>query len=264
MVPEEADLNTFWQHIYRYRFAVPYVRGRKILDIACGEGYGSRALLDSGASSLIGVDISQEACTHATKRYGIKTQVGDVKDIPLPDASMEVIVSFETIEHVDEPHLFLDECARVLTPDGTLVISTPNLTSRDPNTPKNPFHLKELESEEFLSLIAARFNSLEVYTQCPRNTSLWSSRSLAAIEGFWQSLPGFGTLRQIIQLLFCPEAQSLERLAKARQDPIRAILSYGRNSTIANPFSIRQQKVTTREIPVYLIVVARLKKSTQK
>jgi 2-polyprenyl-3-methyl-5-hydroxy-6-metoxy-1,4-benzoquinol methylase len=259
MVPEEADINTFWEHVYRYRFALAYVQGKRVLDIACGEGYGSAALQQAGAVSLTGVDISLAACEHAAKRYGIQTKLGDAKKIPLPDKSLDVVVSFETIEHTDNPNLFLDECARVLVPGGKLVISTPNLDSRDASGTKNPFHLKELSAEEFVAALKKRFQKVEIFTQRPKTVVWWSARSLAANQAVWQRLPGFGRLRKLLQLFGCPEVQRVDSLNAARANPVQAILT-GQNEKkqFCNPFSVREYQPAIREVPVYFIAVASL------
>src|SRR5207249_9324746 len=99
---------------------------KRVLDIACGEGYGSAALARAGAASVVGVDISAEACEHARRKYGVDARVGRADRIPLPAGSIDVIVSFETIEHVERPESFLNECVRVLAPGGALILSTPN------------------------------------------------------------------------------------------------------------------------------------------
>lgn len=259
MVPEDADMNTFWEHIYRYRFALPYVHGNRVLDIACGEGYGSAALLQSGATSMTGVDISAEACEHATRRYGITTKVGNARNIPLDDKSVEVVVSFETIEHTDNPDQFMDECARVLVPGGKLVISTPNLDSRDSDNQVNPFHLKELGAEEFFSLLKARFCRVEIFTQCPKYAAWWSPRSLAASRSIWQSLPGSGRVRKLMQRIFCPEVQDANDLKQARENPVQAILA-GREkrNTLANPFVVRRHQPASKEVPIYFVAIASL------
>src|SRR5215831_8579299 len=114
MVPEQTPPAVFWEHIYRYRFASEFVKGKRVLDIACGEGYGAAALLKAGAASVVGVDICPETCEHARRKYGIDARVGHVHSIPLPSHVIDVIVSFETLEHVDLPGRFLDECCRVL------------------------------------------------------------------------------------------------------------------------------------------------------
>ena len=126
MVPEEAHARIFWEHVARYRFAKEFVRGKRVLDIACGEGYGAAGLARAGARSVVGIDVSADVCDHARRKYGLDARAGDAQAIPLPDRSIDVIVSFETIEHVDQPGVFLGECARVLVPDGMLIVSTPN------------------------------------------------------------------------------------------------------------------------------------------
>src|SRR5271168_5208728 len=123
MVPESAGAPTFWEHVYRYAFATHFVAGKRVLDIACGEGYGAAALQKAGAARVIGVDVSESACRHACSKYGLDARPGTAEKIPLPDSSVDVIVSFETIEHVPNPIGFLDECARILTPGGRLIIS---------------------------------------------------------------------------------------------------------------------------------------------
>jgi 2-polyprenyl-3-methyl-5-hydroxy-6-metoxy-1,4-benzoquinol methylase len=126
MVPELSGGLTFWEHVYRYAFASDFVKGKNVLDIACGEGYGSAVLLRAAAKNVIGIDISESACLHTRQRYGIDARVGSAENIPLPNNSVDIIVSFETVEHVPNPGRFLDECARVLVASGILVISTPN------------------------------------------------------------------------------------------------------------------------------------------
>lgn len=262
MVPEDADSNTFWEHVYRYRFACSYVRGKRVLDIACGEGYGAAALLKSGASNLTGVDISAEACEHAAQRYGITTKTGDAKKIPLGDKSVDIVVSFETIEHVDQPDRFLDECVRVLAPGGKLIISTPNVDSRDNHTEPNPFHLKELNLKEFKSLLEERFERVDLYTQCPKNAVWWSLRSFSANQPFWRKISGFGYFQKLLRRIFCPEIHSADKLRQSRQDPIHFIMSEShRINSFGNPFAIRPFRAAVKEIPIYYAAVATLNKS---
>src|ERR1019366_10458411 len=117
---------TFWEHVYRYAFACRFVRGKRVLDIACGEGYGAAALQKAGAAHVIGVDVSESICLHARSKYGLDARPGTAEQIPLADGSVDVIVSFETIENVPDTGRFLDECVRILVPGGRLIISTPN------------------------------------------------------------------------------------------------------------------------------------------
>ena len=176
MLPDEAHARVFWEHIARYRFAKDFVHGKRVLDIACGEGYGSAGLLKAGAVSVIGVDISPDICEHARRRYGVDTRMGDAQTIPLPDQSIDLVVSFETIEHVDSPVTFLDECTRVLVPEGMLIVSTPNRPVYSSDGRQNPFHRMEFDANEFIGLLRARFRSVRLYTQFNHSAAWWSSR----------------------------------------------------------------------------------------
>ena len=175
MVPDEAHARIFWEHIARYRFAKDFVSGKRVLDIACGEGYGAAALVKAGAASVTGVDISPEICEHARRRYGLDARTGDAQAIPLPDRSIDLVVSFETIEHVDAPATFLGECARVLVPEGTLIVSTPNRPVYSGKGGQNPFHRLEFDEGEFVDLLCSRFRTVRLYTQFPQWASLVES-----------------------------------------------------------------------------------------
>lgn len=165
MLPNMAAPTTFWEHVERYRFACRYVRGKDVLDIACGEGYGTAAMGKAGARSVIGVDIDPQAVEHARHRYQIDARLGSAETIPVENDSVDVVISFETIEHVPNPETFLDECVRVLRPGGVLVISTPNLEVYREVTPDNPFHCSEMSVQDFKKLLGARFESTVMFGQ---------------------------------------------------------------------------------------------------
>ncbi|HEX5424420.1 MAG TPA: class I SAM-dependent methyltransferase, partial [Candidatus Acidoferrales bacterium] len=205
MVPEVADRFTFWEHVYRYAFACRFVPGKRVLDIACGEGYGTAALGRAGAQSVVGVDVSSEACIHAKARYAVDARLGDAESIPLPDASVDVVVSFETIEHVSSPPRFLAECARVLVRGGTLIVSTPNKDVYSaPGTAPNPFHCSEMTKREFLSALRERFVRIRLHTQHPRSASRWTFRYLAT--SMKPVATGLDRFRRSAQFRFFPRA----------------------------------------------------------
>jgi len=131
-----------------------------VLDIASGEGYGT-AILAQVARSVIGVDISEQAVRFAARNYrkdNLSFRVGDARNIPLPDAAVDVVVSFETIEHLSEQEQFLSEIKRVLRPGGLLVMSSPDrdVYSSGGDT-ANPFHVRELTAAEFTALLSRHF-----------------------------------------------------------------------------------------------------------
>jgi len=151
------------EHWHRYAFARGLVRGKRVLDVACGEGYGS-ALLGSAAAEVTGVDIDAATLAHARAAYADRRNVrfveGSAAAPPLPDACVDAVVSFETIEHLDAPDqpAMLAEFARVLTPDGIVVLSSPNRPEySDARRYVNPFHRHELDRDELAHLLAPHF-----------------------------------------------------------------------------------------------------------
>jgi ubiquinone/menaquinone biosynthesis C-methylase UbiE len=159
----------WYEHWHRYHFALPLVHEARVLDVACGSGYGS-ALLARNASHVTGVDISAEAIAHARSSYGstpnLEFREGDCAALPFADASFDVVVSFETIEHITEQERFLDEVRRVLTPRGLLVLSCPNRREySEARGIVNPFHVRELYREELAQILAPRFASTAWYGQ---------------------------------------------------------------------------------------------------
>ena len=156
------------EHYHRYQLALSLVEGNRVLDIASGEGYGSN-LLASVASSVVGVDIDQECVDYANARYGscsLEYRQGDAASIPVEDGSVDVVVSFETIEHHDRHQEMMDEVRRVLVPEGILMLSSPDKKyySDVPNF-QNTYHVKELYFEEFKELVAQHFKHSRYYLQ---------------------------------------------------------------------------------------------------
>jgi ubiquinone/menaquinone biosynthesis C-methylase UbiE len=116
------------EHYHRYFFALQFCDKKEVVDVASGEGHGS-ALLGEVAQKVLGVDLSPEAVTRASRNYRserVSFTVGDYAAIPLSDASVDVVVAFETLEHVADPRKFFCEIKRILRPKGILVISMPN------------------------------------------------------------------------------------------------------------------------------------------
>jgi SAM-dependent methyltransferase len=254
MVPELADRLTFWEHIYRYRFACQFVKGLDVLDVACGEGYGSAAILKAGASSIKGMDVSDEACSHARNKYGIDAQVGDAENIALASGSVDLVTSFETIEHLRQPDRFLDEALRVLRADGKLIISTPDAAPYRLRNACNPFHFKELTESDFVALLSERFKRIQLFTQYPVSAGWWSPRALASEHSPFR---GFRRCQNLIRRIVCPELVSRTELESARKDPVRYITkSQPRLARLANPYSVRPKSSFAREVAMYVIAVA--------
>jgi len=170
-VPEiEADFagDITTEHLHRYLVARELASGKVVLDIACGEGYGS-AMLAGVGSRVIGVDISEEAVAHARSKYAnenLEFLEGRADEIPLPEGSVDLVVSFETIEHHDKHAEMIAEIHRVLRPEGLLIISSPDKREySDVPGYSNPFHIKELYLEEFATLLGQHFRNVAILGQ---------------------------------------------------------------------------------------------------
>jgi GT2 family glycosyltransferase/ubiquinone/menaquinone biosynthesis C-methylase UbiE/uncharacterized coiled-coil protein SlyX len=166
-VPELAG-DIALEHRHRYALACALCTNKTILDIACGEGFGSEMLLKAG-NRVIGVDVSEEAIRHAAERYqdaNLEFRIGSCETIPLPDASVDAVVSFETIEHLVAHDAMMAEIKRVLRLGGLLIISSPDKHEySDVPHYTNPFHLKELYSREFTELLTQTFKNVEMFGQ---------------------------------------------------------------------------------------------------
>jgi len=167
-------------HWLRYCVAAPLVRGLRVLDAACGEGYGS-FLLAGEAHSVVGIDMSSEAVAHAQKRYvaaNLTYVQASVAALPLPDASMDIVVSFETIEHLAQQVEMLSEFRRVLVPSGILIISSPNKPIYSAaNESPNEFHVRELTRDELAMLLTPGFPRQGWYGQRTfAHSLLWAER----------------------------------------------------------------------------------------
>ena len=160
------------EHYHRYYSVLDVVRGKRVLDIASGEGYGS-FLLAQTADEVYGVDIDETSIAHARQKYGekeprIKFIEGNAIQIPLDDKTVDVVVCFETIEHLDANlhERFFQEIKRVLSSDGVLVISTPDKANySDRYEFSNEFHLKEFQKREFFDMLAGYFKRVDEYVQ---------------------------------------------------------------------------------------------------
>jgi len=180
-IPGILDDKLEIEHYQRYLGVRELVRGKAVLDAACGEGYGSRLMADT-AAQVTGLDIDGDTIGRAREKYreqgNLRFLQGSVAEIPLEDDSVDAVVSFETIEHVPEEvqHLFLGEIARVLRPDGFLVMSTPNKRIySDLYDYKNEFHVKEFYHDEFLAFLREKFQYLKLYNQAFQVASVLSS-----------------------------------------------------------------------------------------
>ena len=162
------DGQTQIEHYHRYLFARSLCAGLDVLDVASGEGYGS-AQLAQVARSVVGVEYSESTVRSAVANFprdNLRFVQGDARALPLADSSVDMVVSFETIEHFDGQEAFLSEIRRVLRPLGRLIVSTPDRDIYSPSTaPPNAFHVRELSRVEFIALLRRHFGHVELLLQ---------------------------------------------------------------------------------------------------
>lgn len=165
----ECVREIWYEHWHRYALVRSWASGRRVLDAACGEGYGS-ALLAQTAQSVLGLDVDPAAVAHARARYGsvANLQFGqaDATRLELAAGAFDLVVSFETLEHVEAQDSLLDGLGAALADDGLLVISSPDkATYSDAAGFRNEYHVRELYRDEFEALLRARFAHVRLYAQ---------------------------------------------------------------------------------------------------
>ena len=170
VVPDQVDADLWNEHLSRYVFTSRLSRGKRVLDIGCGTGYGAARLGDS-AAAVIGVDISAEAVAYANEHYSghkLSFAVASGMALPFAAAAFDLVIAFEMIEHLTDWEALLAEARRVLRPSGQFVVSTPNTRfyaeSRRKSGP-NPFHEHEFEFEEFRDALGRHFPHVSLFLQ---------------------------------------------------------------------------------------------------
>lgn len=209
LVPEGAVEASLQEHVARYRFAAERARGR-VLDVACGTGYGTAML------RAVGVDVSLDALRYA-RRHPALYVAADAARLPF-DRTFDSVVSFETIEHVADPVRFVAECSRVLKPGGLFIVSTPNRELWSPRSarPLQRHHVKEFNRKEFLA--ALRPFKVQLFGQLlldRRGAALWEGKELAK-----RVLRAFLPIRRF-------RRASIRRLDELEPDPKYAVVPCG-------------------------------------
>ena len=164
LVPGATENRIVRDHEARYSWAGRFVAGKSALDIACGAGYGTRSLVESGASSAVGVDINAEALRFASANYANERVAFVDADICMYDGEgrrFDLITCFETTEHVDDHMGAVANLHRLLAPGGCLLISSPNRPVTSPGAtsladrPANPHHVREFVPEELRAVLVS-------------------------------------------------------------------------------------------------------------
>lgn len=183
-------------HWERYLFAARRVRGDVVVDCACGSGYGSALLRRECGALAIGMDIDATAVHWAQTHYRSGAVfVAAGLSWPLKTATIDTVVSLETLEHLTESESsqFVSECARVLKPDGLLIMSTPLNNTESRFAPANRYHLREYSWDEFEDCVSRHLIVAERWTQRSRLAAGWSRvrvspSGVGRLDGIWRAV----------------------------------------------------------------------------
>jgi SAM-dependent methyltransferase len=228
-------------HAARYRFASENLEFTRLLDIACGSGYGV-AMLSSGGW-VVGVDLDRDALRSA--RDAGPVLAADGCRLPFPDDAFDAVVTFETIEHLDQRDAFLTELLRVLVPGGSFVLSTPNALYSRPvdGRPRNPFHVFEYAPEQ-LSSALDRFDDVCLQGQC-----ISDRFAISPFEDDQRRLPG--TVRTRARLLVW---RILNKMPAAARDRMSTMLWGHPLYPTENDYVFSQEAIETAPV---LVVTAK-------
>jgi SAM-dependent methyltransferase len=174
--PEQYDAS-YYEHFHRYIIAKEFSINKNVLDVACGEGYGSQ-MLSMVANKVVGVDINDETIAKAKQKYketNLEFQTSNISELPFTDHHFDTVISFETIEHITHPEEALKELSRVVKDSGKLIISTPNkLVYSDERDYVNQYHEHEFYLDEFIQMLRKHFCYIKVFGQrMVRSSVIW-------------------------------------------------------------------------------------------
>ncbi|MBC7457571.1 MAG: class I SAM-dependent methyltransferase [Bdellovibrionaceae bacterium] len=233
MIPEfHKGMLLYGEHLLRYQSVEPLVKEKIVLDIASGSGYGS-ALLSHNAKKVYGVDVSGESIEYAKKNYpgkNIEYLEGSGTDIPIKDMEIDVAVSHETIEHIEDYKKFLSEIKRILKSDGIFVVSTPNdkIYQQD-----NHFHLHQFSAKELEKVLKKYFKNVKFYYQ-----GVWLTSGLFEKKNFEED---FRQLRSVDKWVNQDVEKAVYFIAVCSDESINEV-NITEGLAISEPWTERQQR----------------------
>jgi SAM-dependent methyltransferase len=178
-----------YQHESRYQWAAQLAAGCAVLDVACANAYGSAVLAAHGASIVSSVDVALDPLLEASKFRRPFLTCASATRLPFPDHTFDLVVSLETVEHIDDDEAYAKEMGRVLKQDGLLICSTPNRRVLNPGRtlsdhPFNPFHIREYSATELETLLRRHFGRVTLYGQ-----SAYRNEYVAILERIGRRFP---------------------------------------------------------------------------
>lgn len=246
------------EHLHRYALATEICKNKKVLDIACGEGYGCN-LISKLAAEVTGIDIDETTINNASKKYfdkKIRFIKGSILDIPADNGYFDLITCFETLEHVSNHEKAMSELKRALHPEGILLISTPNKYNYSDKTGyKNPYHLKELYKDEFHILLKSFFKEVKLLGQCSHSMSMiineektqsrkYYSGDYNSINSipkpellYWVALASDYSLPDVNNTLFL-HPHTISRIQEETREYVKQTITYRVGNAILFPFKL--------------------------
>jgi 2-polyprenyl-3-methyl-5-hydroxy-6-metoxy-1,4-benzoquinol methylase len=158
-------------HIQRYKYFEKFYKDKIVLDAACGSGYGSEMISKNGAKKAIGIDINEQIIKDNNRKYNFSNlsfKQLNCQNLTKLNETFDLVISFETIEHLEDPDTFVKEVYKVLNKNGIFICSTPNiLRFKESNLSKlnNEYHLHEFTFEELHNLLSKYFKIIDTYAQ---------------------------------------------------------------------------------------------------
>jgi O-antigen biosynthesis protein len=176
-IPGQGGAQISYEHLHRYLYAAHYAKGKSVLDVASGAGYGA-ALLAPAARMVWAVELDGPAVAHARNQCPVNNVAfiqADATRLPFPNGCAGLVVALEILEHVTDQELLVHELARVAARNAVVFISTPNKAAySDARGYRNPFHVREFYRDEFLDLLSRNFDHVSLFAQQVRGGSLIS------------------------------------------------------------------------------------------
>ncbi len=166
IIPDKTPKGIISIHLARYEFARNHCEGKRVLDVACGVGYGSE-YLSQFSEQVVGVDLSEEAVQYAQKRYqrdNIQFFAQDACKLQIEGGPFDVACSFETIEHLPSVEPYLKNIVNVLKDEGVYIVSSPYV-SKTTLSPENPYHIQEWSPKDFELLLQNYFSEISLFGQ---------------------------------------------------------------------------------------------------
>jgi ubiquinone/menaquinone biosynthesis C-methylase UbiE len=198
-----SDSFLFTCHLWAYRDLASRLQpGSRVLDLACGEGYGTRELASAGLD-VIGLDLEPPVLVEAARRYGQMFVAGDAFRLPFPDATFDAVGALQTIEHVSATREFVAECARVLKPNGLAYLTTPNIAQLPATASKefNPWHLRDFTPAELQAELAPHFSVTELFGQVLDESLPRVQRLLDLARKEWEVVDRVAQVERLVRKL---------------------------------------------------------------